>query len=289
MNSKPGGSVGSSAKLSQRERWEGADGDFWIRHYERHLVWLGRLTPYLLDAAKIRPGERVLDIGCGCGATTIAAWRAARRDGASSRGRAVGIDLSYKMLNTARQLAAREDAENVGFVQGDAQICPVRTHSFDVVISSFGVMFFKDPDAAFSNIAAALNDRGRLAFLCWQPDSCNDSISIPLRVFADHMQRPPAVDQFVDRQYVEELLFRTGWKDIRIEPVIDEMAWMASDVDDMMNYVWTIPTYQTMQAGLSNETLTEVRTAIAEQYAARQQSDGIRVRAAAWLVTASRV
>ena len=82
-------------------------------------------------------------------------------------------DLSGPMFRR-RSLAAQAGVANAGFVRGDAQVCPLRRDSCDVMISSFGVMFFDDPATAFANMAAALRRRGRLAFLCWQHDMHNE-------------------------------------------------------------------------------------------------------------------
>ncbi|MGV9404910.1 class I SAM-dependent methyltransferase [Streptomyces sp. NPDC003667] len=120
-----------------------------------------RLNQPLLDAAVITPGDHVLDIGCGAGATALLAARAA-----APHGSALGLDLSGPMLQRARAGAESADLANVRFEQGDAQVHPLPRSTFDVVISRFGIMFFGDPAAAFANIAAALRAGGRAALLC---------------------------------------------------------------------------------------------------------------------------
>jgi hypothetical protein len=158
------------------------------------------------------------------------------------------------------------------------------------MISSFGVMFFDDPAAAFASIAAVLRHRGRLAFLCWQHDMHNEMFAIPLRAFGAHTELPgPATgDLFVDPRRVTALLSSTGWEDIQIDAVT-EPAWMGSDVADVMSYVRGMPMIRSLAANLGDEVLSEQAMAtIAEQYAARQRPDGVWVRAAAWLVTAHR-
>jgi SAM-dependent methyltransferase len=173
-------------------------------------------------------------------------------------------------------------------VQGDAQACPLRQDSCDVMISSFGVMFFEDPAEAFAGIAAVLGHGGRLAFLCWQHDMRNELFAIPLHAFGAHMQSPgpAASDLFVDPRQVTDLLSSTGWENIRIDAV-SEPAWVGSDVADVMSYVRGMPMIRSLTAELRDEALTEqVLATIADQYAVRQHSDGVWVRAAAWLVTA---
>jgi ubiquinone/menaquinone biosynthesis C-methylase UbiE len=281
-----------AANAAQAQRWNGASGRYWIEHRERHLAEHQNLTPHLFHAAGISPGERVLDVGCGCGATTIAAARAAAvRPGASPRrgdpaGLAIGLDLSAPMLEVARQLAAKEGAANARFVRGDAQSRPLRRDWCDAVISNFGVMFFDDPRAAFQGMAAVVRPSGRLAFLCWQNDTANEVFAIPLRVFAAHTQLPGPDDLFADPRSIADLLVGADWQDIQITP-ITERAWIGSDVDDVMGYVRGMPMIRDLTARLKDPALAErVLAEIADEYAARQSVDGVWVRAAAWLVTA---
>ncbi len=281
--------MGRSANAAQAQRWNGEGGRHWVAHRERHLAGHRRLVPHLLRAAAISPGDRVLDVGCGCGATTIAAAQAAGGQ-AAQPGAALGVDLSGPMLDVARRLAAEAGLANIAFARGDAQACPLRRNSCDVMISSFGVMFFADPAAAFANIVAALRSRGRLAFLCWQDQLRNEVFSIPLRPFLARMPRPGPADDglFADPVRVTRLLSGAGCTDIGIDAVI-EPAWMGADVADVMSYVRGMRMVREFAAELDDEALTEeALAAIAEQYAARQRPDGVWVRAAAWLVTARR-
>lgn len=291
------GEVSPTTNQAQAQRWNGASGQYWIEHRERHLAEHQNLTPHLFRSAAIVPGERVLDVGCGCGDTTI---MAAQMAGGRSReepggaggtaGGAVGLDLSAPMLGVARHLAEKAGTASARFVRGDAQARPLRQATFDVAISNFGVMFFADPLAAFASLAAVVRPRGRLAFLCWQDDTRNEVFAIPLRAFGAHAQfpEPSAANLFVDPQRITGLLSGTGWEDIRVAPV-NEPAWIGSDVDDVMSYVRGMPMIRNVTTSLDNPALTErVLATIAGQYRARQHPDGIWVRAAAWLVTARR-
>jgi SAM-dependent methyltransferase len=285
--------VGLAANAAQAQRWNGASGQHWIEHRERHLAEHQNLTPHLFRRAAIAPGERVLDVGCGCGDTTIKAARSAggraweELDGS---GIAVGLDLSAPMLAVARRLAGQAGAANARFVRGDAQARPLRRTTFDVVISNFGVMFFGDPEAAFTSLGATMRPYGRLVFLCWQDETRNELFNIPLRAFEAHarLPGPSASGLFFDPGQIMELLSGTGWEDVQVASV-NESAWLGSDVDDVMTYVRGMPTISALAASLNDPSLTaQVLATIEEQYQARQRPDGIWVPAAAWLVTARR-
>jgi SAM-dependent methyltransferase len=286
------GEVNPATNAAQAQRWNGASGQYWIEHRERHLAEHQNLTPHLFRSAAIVRGEKVLDVGCGCGDTTIMAARAAGTSPGERPGRAgsaVGLDLSAPMLAVARRLAAQAGAANARFVRGDAQACPLRRAAFDVVISNFGVMFFDDPRAAFADLAAAARPHGRLAFLCWQDDTQNEIFAIPMRAFGAHtrLPGPSAGDLFVDPRQITELLSGSGWEDVRVAPV-NEPAWIGSDVKDVMSYIRGMPVIRTLAASLDPVLTARVLAAIEEQYDARQRPDGIWVHAAAWLVTARR-
>ncbi|SBT38011.1 class I SAM-dependent methyltransferase [Micromonospora auratinigra] len=132
----------------QEQAWNGYEGRHWADHQARYDAINSGFNQVLLDP--VRPGDRVLDVGCGTGQLTRLA---ARR---SATGHALGVDLSAPMLDRAVASAADEGVHNVGFVRADAQVRPFPADAFDVLLSRFGVMFFADPVAAFANLRRAL-------------------------------------------------------------------------------------------------------------------------------------
>jgi len=152
---------------AQAERWGGAGGAFWVEHEAGYDRQLGGYGAAMLAAADLTDRDAVLDAGCGTGTTALqAGGRAAR---------VLGIDLSPVMIARARERAAA--AANVRFEVADAQTAPLDHH--DVVISRFGLMFFDDPPAAFTNLRAAAGAAGRLATVCWQGLERNDWMGVP--------------------------------------------------------------------------------------------------------------
>jgi SAM-dependent methyltransferase len=147
--------AGTMIENAQARGWNGYQGEHWAAHVDRYDAVNGGFNEILVDAAEIANGDQVLDVGCGNGQLTRLA---ARRAGL---GCTIGVDLSGRMLAMARSRAESEHVTNVSFHQGDAQVYPFAEGSFDVALSRFGVMFFADPIAAFTNIGRARPDLGQ--------------------------------------------------------------------------------------------------------------------------------
>ncbi len=246
--------------------WGGERGEVWVQNQTRQDAMLAGFTPRLLAAAAVGPGDQVLDIGCGCGETSLQVARV------TSPGRVLGMDLSAPMLDRARQRAQVEGVSNVTFEQADAQIHPFAGATFDVATSRFGVMFFDDARAAFANIRRALRSGGKLVFTCWQSFERNEHAALPLHVVASQVSIPlPSGDAgpdpytLADPERVRDLLAVVGFEQIRFEAV-EERLRVGDDADDVLRFYRTQPLAKTFMADAPAEmverTLGAIRAAL---------------------------
>lgn len=276
-----------AVNVEQAEDWNGASGREFIEQRERHERVLGRLRARLLAAATIQGGEYVLDVGCGCGETTILAARAA------ASGHALGADFSRILVAEARRLAAAAGVANARFEVADAQVHPFGAGVFDVVLSSFGVMFFDDPAAAFGNLRKALRRGGRLAFICWRAREENPVFTIGFAEAAAvlglrEMPGPGAAFSLAGPAWVGALLSDAGFRGIEFVKV-DEPMLIGRDVDDVLQYERTSPTATEILTGLSPTQANELTRLVRDRLMAYTSPDGVTMPGAAWLVTAQAV
>jgi len=175
----------------QIKYWNEQAGPKWVALQALLDAQIAPLGRRAMDRAGVLAGAHILDVGCGCGQTTL---ELARRAG--SGGAVTGIDISTVMLDRARQVAQEAGVRNVEFVNADAQTYTFPAAAFDVMFSRFGVMFFIDAVTAFAHLRAALRPEGRVAFVCWRSLFDNPWMLVPMMAAASHVQlpAPPAPD-----------------------------------------------------------------------------------------------
>ena len=278
--------VGPNAE--QIRYWNETAGPKWVAMDDAINQVIAPIGEHALEAAGVRAGERILDVGCGGGRTTV---ELARRTGPS--GAVTGLDVSGPLLALARHRAA-DAGLAVTFVEADAQTHPLPTATFDLLFSRFGVMFFADPATAFVNLGRALRPGGRAVFACWQPLPQNAWVVVPLMAAAQHvtLPPPPAADApgpfaLGDPDRVRDILGRAGFRDVRIAPVEKQLT-LGRELDATAEFMTQMGPAAAVLREVDAATTTRVVAAIREALVPHQTPDGIRLGSAAWLVTAVR-
>lgn len=267
---------------------DAAPGDAAAGGYDAELR---RYDPVLRRGAAVRPGERVLDLGCGTGRTTRDAARASRT------GRALGVDVSGPAIARARELARAEGLADVVFEQGDAQVHPLPPGGFDVALSRFGTMFFDDPVAAFGNVRRALAPAGRLAMLVWQTAARN-AWHVELRTALDDADGPadapgpapgsePGPDPFSlgDPDVVRAVVQAAGFADVALTDVREPLCF-GPDVSSALSWVRGFTCTASALAGRDAEAAALALDRLRATLAAHRRDDGVWFDGRAWLVTA---
>jgi SAM-dependent methyltransferase len=210
--------AGHEENADQIAYWNGPAGGRWADRQAAQDILLGPVADILIDRAKPVSGERVIDVGCGSGATAIAFGRKV-----APSGHVFGIDVSNPMLERARASAPKDLP--IDFVLADATVYPFDPQSFDLLASRFGVMFFGDPVLSFTNMRKALRPSGRLAFACWREPRENPWMLAPLQAVYKHVPKlPPQGPEdpgpfaFASEERVNRILSAAGFTNIAMEP-----------------------------------------------------------------------
>jgi SAM-dependent methyltransferase len=271
-----------SSNDQQIEYWNGAVGERWARLQQTIDRNLAEITKSLLPFAAAKPGERVLDVGCGCGTTTLLLSKAV-----GGGGDVTGIDISAPMLAVARGRGA-----GTNFLEADASLHLFKpTH--DLVFSRFGVMFFADPAQAFANIRKALAPRGRLAFVCWRDVTENLWASAPFAAARALLPPQPPADPlapgpfaFADQNRLRDILTHAGFRAIRIDK-LDSVMNMGANADEAAAQALNIGPLARAAAEFDEAAREKIRETVKAALANFETKDGIAPPAACWLVGAT--
>jgi ubiquinone/menaquinone biosynthesis C-methylase UbiE len=291
MDTAPDTSFGHFENAGQIAFWHGSGGRRWVERQAALDALLAPINELLMDRAAIQRGERVVDIGCGCGATTIAAAEKVRPDGS-----VLGIDVSAALLIRANELAPADAP--VSFVQGDAMVHHFKAASRDLMISRLGVMYFADPVRALLNIRNALRSEGRVAFAAWRELRDNPWALEPLQAAYDYVPklpglRPRAPDDFAfaSQDWLEHVLNEAGLRRVRLERcdlVLDMSGGQAGDqgLDGAVASAFAIgPAGRAIDAQ-PTEAVAAATEAVRKALSRYLKGGAVTVPASAWIVTA---
>jgi ubiquinone/menaquinone biosynthesis C-methylase UbiE len=279
--------TGHDQNADQIAYWNGPAGQRWADRQAAQDILLGPVANILIDRAKPQAGERVIDIGCGSGVTTIAFARKV-----APSGHAFGVDISAPMLARARASAPKELP--VDFTLADATVYPFDPASFDLLASRFGVMFFADPALSFANMRKALKPSGRLAFACWREPRENPFFMAPLQAAYKHVPKlpqqgpeDPGPFAFASEERVRRILDAAGFAGVQMEPcplLLD--AAIGRGLDGAVQAALEIGPASRALEGQPAELRAAAANSIREALTAFAKGDAVLLPASIWIVTA---
>jgi ubiquinone/menaquinone biosynthesis C-methylase UbiE len=271
----------------QAAYWNGAAGRRWIDRQETLDRVLNPIQELLLTRAGVTSAERIIDIGCGCGASTI---ELAGRVGA--QGRVMGVDISAPMLARARERAPTDLP--LAFVLADATVHAFEAGGADLIFSRFGVMFFADPTLSFQNMRTALRPGGRLAFASWREPRQNPWMLLPLQEAYKHVPRLPEIGpedpgpfSFAREARVRRILSEAGFSSIALEGV--DLALdlaVGRGLDAAVAGALEIGPVSRALEGQPPEIVARVQNSIRTALACYQKGETVPLPASVWIATA---
>lgn len=275
--------------MMQGQDWAGAMGDKWHRHLQQFEGMIAPIGAATLELAALQAGERVLDIGCGGGHTTL---QIARQVG--EFGEAVGLDISQPLVDTAKRRAVEAGLPQAHFACVDAATATLTRGDFDVLFSRFGLMFFADPVAAFRNLRSMLTTPARLAFCCWGPPPENPWVARLSELIARHVDLPAPAPQapgpfaFADPEYTRSVLEATGFGEVAFR------SWRGPQLFGGPGQTPESAARFAMEAFFVGEAVADqpravqgaVQEEVTELFRKYSTPQGVALDAMAWLVTA---
>ena len=281
----------TSTNDEQIAYWNSDAGERWASMQARIDTVFAPLTEPAMERAKLVAGEKVLDVGCGSGATTLEAARYVGRDGG-----VLGIDVSKPMLKLARRRATLGDFTQVELLEGDASV-QVFQPTFDVLFSRFGWMFFADPVAALTNLKTALVPGGRLLFVTWQRLSKNPWFLAPVLAIREVVPVDPGEPKpdplapgpfaFSDPERIKQVLGAAGFRDVSVDPLETTMRLAGSgDINGAVEFSTRIGPGSRLIAEAPAEKHAAIDESIRRALAKHDGPGGVTLGGAVWIVSA---
>ena len=279
----------SADNSEQIAEWNGATGQQWVekqREVDAIIVPFGEAA---LEAAAPQSGERVIDVGCGCGDTSIAIARIV-----GERGTVLGVDVSRPMLAVARSQGEQARSRNLAFLEADASVARLPTQ-VDLLFSRFGVMFFSQPSPAFSHLRRSLRPGGRCAFVCWRAPRDNPWAMAPLSAAREAMNvAPPQTDPnapgpfaFADDNRLRAIMADAGFVDATVRR-FDVSLLLGASPRDAAERSMRIGAASRFVREVGVDHLSTILVAVERALAQLAEPDGeVRLNGSSWIVSAT--
>lgn len=269
--------------------WNARAAVTWTEYQERIDAVFEPVTRLLLSAAAPASGERVIDVGCGCGATVL---ELARSVGA--QGNVLGLDISEPMATRARDRIAAAGLANAEVQVADAAALRFTSAPADLLVSRFGVMFFAAPAAAFANLRRAMRPGGRMVFAAWRALADNPWFAAPLQAARPYLPpeappdpHAPGPFAFADRDRVQAILTEAGWHDVAIaRHDLGLRAAASGQVTEATDFMTHVGPLARILAEADVALRTRVQEAVADVLRSHDTPEGIVLQGSIWLVTA---
>jgi SAM-dependent methyltransferase len=276
-----------SIAQAQRAFWNSEATRRWVTEQTRIDRLMAEVTNAALAAAAPKPGENVLDIGCGTCTTTLK-----QAEAVGPTGRVLGIDISEQQLGLARQRIAAAGADNVELVLDDAATYGFQTETFDLGFTRFGVMFFADPIAAFRNIRRAIKPSGRLLLAVFRSGPENPWATAAVAAIRHLVPPPPALGpeepgqfSWSDPARVRRILDGAGFQEVVLTP-LDLSFHLGADATEAAEFATFVGQGARMLQGQPDGTQTAARAALTEFFKDHEGPNGVSLPGALWLVSA---
>ena len=281
----------SEVNKNQRDFWSGKGGDIWVERQNAMDTMLSPLGEAALNKLNLNEGENVLDIGCGCGHTTL---NIAKR--ISPDGQVTGLDISEPMLKRAKESANEMSISNASFNCVDVQTDDIGEEVYSAAFSRFGVMFFEDPIAAFRNINKSLITGASLSFVCWQSPALNPWQSLFIEAVKKYVDLPsppprsPSPFAFMESEYVSSILEESNFQNIIIEGHEAEVNMFSGRnlSDSVKDYISINPVVSGMLKDSTEQEKTEIINSAIEAFSPYYSAKGLMFPSATWLVTTTK-